>query len=115
MDNRTELAVHRLLLRSLRDLEAVPDDDWDAYVQQMTGTLLELDRDVGRTLVAVVRAEVVIRQLLMELLLPHPNDSDVEAIVAGATTLLDGLDDPPELAVGTGVGAAPVPAGRGRR
>src|SRR5215218_8606956 len=95
MDNRTEPAVHRLLLRSLRDLESLPDDDWAGYVEGMTSALLHLDPDVGRTLVAVVRAEMTVRQLLMELLLPRPDEHTLRAIVTGARSLLDGLDEAP--------------------
>lgn len=90
-DRPTNLAVHRLLLRSLRDLEGIPDQDWAPYVQRMSRSLLLLDGDVARTLAAVVRAEMVIRQLLLDVLLSRPDAPPMPVIVAGAEGLLEGL------------------------
>ena len=87
----TELAVHELLLQSIRSLGATRGEDWPGAIDALCADLLRLDTDVQRTLVAVVRASAVVQEFLFELAVP-PDDSR-DAVVQKAAWLLSNLDD----------------------
>jgi hypothetical protein len=88
----TNAAVHRLLLRSLEDLDGLPDHEWGRYVERLCQTLEQLDPTVGRTMALVVRADLVIRQLLLDLLVGSPGGAPLHAVIAGASSLLVSLE-----------------------
>src|SRR5689334_11378057 len=87
----TELAVHRLLLKSLDELDVLSEEDWADQVEQLCRALLHLDPQVGRTLTVVVRAGAVIQQLLLDLVIRPPEGPPRQAIIDAACLLLDNL------------------------
>jgi hypothetical protein len=93
-DHDTELAVHRLMLDSLRDLDSRDGDEWPLAVEQMTTRLVGLDDELSTTLAAVVRASVVIQEFLLEVaVLSVPQPADRQAIFDMVAWLLDNLNN----------------------
>jgi hypothetical protein len=67
MSQQATLTVTDLLLRSLHDLDAYRDDDWNQQVLELRQDLLRLQSSDSETLGKVVTASAAIQQLLLEL------------------------------------------------
>jgi hypothetical protein len=67
MTRQATLTVAELLLRSLHELDAYRDDDWNQQVHELGQELLRLQASDSETLGEVVAASAAIQQLLLEL------------------------------------------------
>ena len=103
MTQQATLTVAELLLRSLHDLDAYRDDDWNHQVVELRQELLRLQTSDSETLGKVVTASAAIQQLLLELaVLPsagRPRQTIIDAVAWV-------LDNTPDIAMARKVGVS---------